>query len=249
MWQKRWFSIANRFFPSGWLGSDQAGSSWKLDHADVLGSIPLPAVISERLFYQIFSSHFSGWSFFFLMIKIILISLKRDFYLSRDQLKKKWWWWRLENRWLAWLVSEICFGSWTLQIVTFCAAYAPCQKGSVVDFCASAASAFSIFLAVLAWNCKVTQPVFFASCRWSFTGVRGLPAAGELSPAVRPWIPCWAPAHGWSLLWPGRVQSDISPAQVCIPTGLASLVINTCSKKLSMSGTGKIIVSFNFISI
>lgn len=138
------------------------------------------------------------------------------------------------------------------RLVTFSAAYGPWHKGSAVEFCTSAASVFSIFLAVLVWNCKVPQPVFFSGRRWIFTGTRGLHAEGaEFCCEALNIVP------GASLMqltaglcrWAGRIQNGVSPAQVYIQTGLASLVVNTCSKKLSMSGTCKIIVSFHFNSI
>lgn len=147
--------------------------------------------------------------------------------------------------WDLYFAAELC-----KRLVTFSAAYAPCHKGSAVEFCASAALVFSIFLAVLVWNCKVTQPVFFSSYRWEFYRHAWLACSQRVEF-------CCGALPGTSLMqltaglcyWPGRIQSGISPAQVYIQTGLASLVIHTCSKKLSMSGICKIIVSFNFNSI
>lgn len=91
--------------------------------------------------------------------------------------------------WDLYLVAELC-----KRLVTFSAAYAPCHKSSAVEFRASAALVFSIFLALLVWNCKVTHPVVFSGYRWSFTSMHDLHAARELSFAARPWISCQAPA-------------------------------------------------------
>lgn len=124
----------------------------------------------------------SSWSFFFLMMKIILISLKiwnrrKLVAVAGKQMAGVACFWEL------YLVAELC-----KRWVTFSAVYTPCRKGSAVEFCTSAALVFSIFVAVLVQNCKVMQPVFFSSYRWSFTGMHALHAA---SCAVQP---CQAPA-------------------------------------------------------
>lgn len=56
-------------FSSGWLGNEQ---------------------LLKNSFFQIFSNPFLMEVSFFLMIRIVFSSLKRQSYLSIDQLKKNW---------------------------------------------------------------------------------------------------------------------------------------------------------------
>lgn len=130
------------------------------------------------------------------MIKIILISSRRDFCLSHDQLKIKMVVVSGRRGWcgLFWdpcLVVELA-GAQLLSLLLLLLATEALQW-----FCASAALVSSSFLAVLVWNWKVAQPVFSQFQR-SFTGTHGLREAGELSSAARP---CRAPA--WCSLTAG----------------------------------------------
>lgn len=130
-----------------------------------LCGVAFPALLSESLFYHIFSSHFlvevssfwwskSPWS---LQRGIFIFPwINRRKISGGKQVAGVVWFWDLYS------VAELCKRSVTFSAAILC----PCHKGSAIEFCVSAALVFSVSLAVLVRNCKVTQPVFLSS----FTG-------------------------------------------------------------------------------